>query len=114
MKIMDLNSFLEEMDNDYDDVNMIVSEFTNSIEKQLPQMLKIFKDGDYNTLSREAHSIKGGARNIMAPGLEFAATDLEVSATNKDPIMSEKYINKLEVEFIRFKRFISENLFINH
>lgn len=114
MKIMDLDSFLEEMDNDYDDVNMIVAEFTNSIEIQLPQMFKIIRDGDYHTLNREAHSIKGGARNIMAPGLEFAATDLEMSARNSDPRKSEKFLNNLEMEFIRFKRFISENLFINH
>lgn len=114
MEIMDLKSFIEEMDGDYDDVNMIVTEFTHCVELQIPLMLSLFNSSDFMTLSREAHSIKGGARNIMAPAMEFAAEDLEKSSKNADSELSLKNIHNIEIEFIKFKKYISENLFINH
>lgn len=113
MKIMDLNLFLEEMDNDYDDVITIVNEFTRSLTSQLPMMEQLYRDKDFPVLTREAHSIKGGARNIMAQGLEFAATDLETAAKGSDIELCEKYLFNLEAQFIRFRKFVSSNLLVN-
>ncbi|QEN05408.1 Hpt domain-containing protein [Thiospirochaeta perfilievii] len=114
MEIMNISAFLEEMDNDYDDVNMIVTEFSESIKIQLQNMLEQLGRGDFTTLSREAHSIKGGARNVMAPRLESAAENLEFAAKDFNQNNIKKSLNNLSEEFLVFNKFITENLYINH
>lgn len=113
MEIMDLNSLLGEMDQDGDMVNIIVSEITDAIEKQIPHMKSLLRDGDYHTLAREAHSIKGGSRNVMAEGLELSSTALEIAAKSTNFDISNRTLVSLEYEFRRFKFFAQSHSLIN-
>ena len=110
MNIMDLDSLMNEMDNDIDVVNMLVTEFSSAINKQLPVIKKLFTNEDYNGISREAHSIKGGARNLMTEGLEIASKSIEAAVKNDDKEEILKSIGLLEKEYEHFKFFISTNI----
>lgn len=109
MDIMDLDSFLTEMDHDSDVVNMILTELVRSIDAQIPYMKSLLVVGDYKTLSREAHSIKGGARNIMAEGLEKSSEKLEFCAKDENLEDIEKALDHLVQEYEKFNEFIIKN-----
>lgn len=109
MEIMDLDSFLTEMDHDSDVVNMILTELIRSIDAQIPYIKSLLVVGDYSTLSREAHSIKGGARNIMAEGLEKASEKLEFCAKDENLEQVELALNNLIFEYDRFTNFILQH-----
>ncbi|OQY39015.1 MAG: hypothetical protein B6229_04635 [Spirochaetaceae bacterium 4572_7] len=110
MKIMELEEFIEEMDYDYEAVDMVVSEYIKALSRQLPLLDRLFEEHEYKVLSREAHSIKGGARNLMVPGLEDVSTSLESAALHEDDIAISKYIIRLKEESVRYELFVRENL----
>ncbi|MGL1890482.1 MAG: Hpt domain-containing protein [Spirochaetaceae bacterium] len=110
MNIMDYDSFLEEMDQDLDVVNMIIDEFIKSINNQLPLMEELYINRDYNTLNREAHSIKGGARNLMAKSLELTSKDLEFAAADHDNLLIEQYLAQIKKDVEMFNNFITAKL----
>lgn len=112
MEVMDLSSFLEEMDNDYDVVNMIIGEYISSLDEQIPLMKKLLNEKEYITISREAHSIKGGARNVMAQRLEEASCQLEQAAQREDDSAITENIMTLDKEYNIYKLFIKEHLSI--
>lgn len=119
MEIMNLKMFLEEMDNDYEMVEMIVNQYIESLEKQLIKMKDLLGKDTHNgesiyiVISREAHSIKGGARNVMAPRLERVSKELEEKSATKDNNVIKKIIDELEIEYNAYKTFVLNNL-INH
>jgi len=113
MKIIDLESFNEEMDNDRDVVKMVISELINAIDNQIPRMRALIEERKYLVLGREAHSIKGGARNVMAERLEYASADLEKCVLNEVP---EEILASLELftsEFNLFKVYTTRELSTN-
>lgn len=107
MNIMDFESFLDEMDNDYEVVNLVVNEFINSLDTQIFDMDLLLKSKNYTVLSREAHSIKGGARNLMAYRLEESAKNLEESVISQDPILISNNISRVIEEVEVFKNYIN-------
>lgn len=110
MEIMNLKMFLDEMDNDYETVEMIVSQYISSLSEQLKSMNKLLNESSYSVLSREVHSIKGGARNLMAPRLENVSMELESYIAEQDKDKISKGIENLQSEFTVYKDFIKENL----
>lgn len=110
MEIMNLKMFLDEMDNDYETVEMIVSQYITSLEEQLKNMKKLLDESSYSVLSREAHSIKGGARNLMAPRLEKVSMELETLIAGQDRGKITKGIENLESEFLIYKDYVKDNL----
>lgn len=110
MNIMDFDSFLEEMDGDLDAVNMIVGELVKAIKTQLPIMSDLYTNKDYHTLNREAHSIKGGASNLMAFDLGAVAKQLEFAAADQNDVLIERYMASLIVEFENFKSYVNTKL----
>lgn len=110
MNIMDFDSFLDEMDNDIDVVGVVVSEFINSLDVQLLDIDNYIKNGNYIILSREAHSIKGGARNLMADRLVSCSESLEIAAKNGDATSAKKNLDRLNEEVKLFKEFITDKI----
>ena len=109
MCIMELEEFIEEMGNDMDDVRLIIGEYINSVALQIPLMKDLIVSRDFTTLEREAHSIKGGARNVMAQGMEYAARDLEMSARESRSEECELYLSVLFEKFGDFRNFIESS-----
>ena len=110
MKEMELEEFLEEMDYDLDIVNMVISEYIASLNSQIPKLDRLFKARDYTVITREAHSIKGGARNLMAPELEDVSAHLEQAAKNHDDSEIARYLITLQDKSKSYELYVKENL----
>ncbi len=85
-----------------DVVRTVVSRFVDkcaSIEEELRGYLD---DGDYATLEREAHGLKGGARNLEALPLGDAAAFLEASAKMEDERRCRHYLDELRAPLAEF------------
>ncbi len=95
---LDLTGLAEELQ-DEEVARMIADGFLEQVEEQLPAMHRAFSEHDLETLAREAHSIKGGALNLMAARLGTAAKDLEYAARAGDRSLVEKLFPDLEQEF---------------
>lgn len=112
MNIMDLDSFLAEMDGDINDVKMIVSQFVTSIKDQIPLIEEYISVNNYSSITMEAHSIKGGARNIMAIDLELKAEALEFSSRAKEIETIKINFAKLKDSFEKLQDFALANYLI--
>ena len=110
MKEMELEEFLEEMDYDLEIVKMVVSEYISALNSQIPKLDELFKAKDYNVITREAHSIKGGARNLMAPELEDVSSHLEQAAKEHDDTAIARYLVTLQDKSKRYELYVKENL----
>ena len=75
--------------------------FIDKVEDQIQNMYKNLKDGDYDALRQDAHSIKGGSSNLYINLLSSAAKDLESAAVDRDEDC-EKLINRVKDEFETF------------
>ena len=66
-------------------------------------------EGDAEVVRREAHSIKGGAANLLANALSAVAFELE--NIGKSGVLSEgaETLEKLEREFFRLERFVTKH-----
>lgn len=87
-----------------------LAEFIRHVGTQLQEMKKQLDAGDFETLGREAHSIKGGSWNLAAKIFGNAAARLESSAREKDAAASFEYLKKLGSLFPELKREIEKCL----
>lgn len=76
--------------------NQIIKGFLDLIPRQLEIMKQALEDNDFPLLHREAHSIKGGALNVMAYDLSEKAKDIELQAKEKQKDQLENKIDILE------------------
>ncbi|MBN2618902.1 MAG: Hpt domain-containing protein [Spirochaetales bacterium] len=107
--MIDIETFSEEMDNDREVIKLILTELISSIDMQIPLMRKHLQNNEFTALSREAHSIKGGCRNVMSEPLALAAENLEKTALNEisnDTLIALKDLTTL---FEQFKNFVNNN-----
>jgi len=81
---IDINKAIEEFDGKKEIVIMVLKEFIANLKKQLLLIKESIENNDYNLLSKEAHSIKGGAANITAYDISNTASKLEKTAQSKN------------------------------
>jgi len=82
---IDLDAYVERMGGNKDIAETIIRGFMHQIPTQLEAMEKAIRNGDGETVSREAHSLKGGALNVFADGLRQASNELENYAMQVGP-----------------------------
>jgi len=82
----------------------LIAGFLKELTRQLPHMKQIFTEADFVTIRREAHSIKGGALNLMAPPVYRAALELEDAAKFEDIAAIPGCLKKLSLEFSRLEQ----------
>jgi len=81
---IDMAQALKEFDNDEEFFNEVLKEFLHNVQNQLPIIRKAIGDNDFETIKDQSHSIKGGAANLLAMDLSFAAGKLEKAKENED------------------------------
>ena len=81
---IDINKAIEEFDGKKEIVIMVLKKFIANLKKQLLLIKESIENNDYNLLSKEAHSIKGGAANITAYDISNTASKLEKTAQSKN------------------------------
>jgi PAS domain S-box-containing protein len=75
---------LERLMGDVDLVHTILQGFLGDIPIQLAKLKSFVLEGDAVAAQRQAHTIKGAAANVGAPGLRDAALELEELSQAKD------------------------------
>ncbi len=80
-----------------------LAEFIQKVESQLAEMRLLLAKGDFETLRREAHSIKGGSWNLSMKEFGDAAGILESSARENRQADSAEALEKLEALFPRLR-----------
>jgi len=80
-----------------------LAEFVRRVDIQLNQMQSLLDAGDYATLRREAHSIKGGSWNLAIKKFGDAAGRLEISAKENNATASDEYLKELSSLFPALK-----------
>jgi len=83
----------------------VFDEFIENVEHQIKEIKSALKTDNSSVVSRLAHSIKGGAANLLAPGLSFAAGELEKAGNDKSLDNGESMLATLEYEFNRLKSY---------
>lgn len=105
-----LEAFLTEIQDDAA-AKELLRGFLDEVRSRLPSLERCLTEGDTAALHREAHSIKGGALNVMAPGLELAARELErlAKADQRDELSFA--LTAVRREFERLVRYLDDRGF---
>ena len=98
------NEFLEELDGGIDLTAELLDGFVIDTSQRISEAEKALNSGDMKRLHLEAHSIKGGALNLMADNLAECALGLEQSAGSQSS-GDENLIHNLKELKMAFKRF---------
>jgi signal transduction histidine kinase/CheY-like chemotaxis protein/HPt (histidine-containing phosphotransfer) domain-containing protein len=85
--------------------------YLDEVRARLPILEHCLSVGDTSALHREAHSIKGGALNIMAPGLELTARELERCAKSDRHDELSFALAALRREFSRLVKYLEDRGF---
>ncbi|MBU0729284.1 MAG: response regulator [Proteobacteria bacterium] len=98
----DLDRAIKEYEGERGVVIEIIDEFLLDVRKQLETIARAIDESDAEIIRREAHSIKGGARNITAEPMADAAAALEDAGKSADMGNAGLALKKLEEEIDHF------------
>lgn len=98
---MDEKALLEELGGDTEMREQLVDGFAQILEEQLDHLDRALSDEEWETLHREAHSIKGGAANLFADALSESALQLEQAAKERNRERADTLLPRLKMEAIR-------------
>ena len=108
-KPIDIEKAIAEFEGDKQFLSEVLEGFTIGVGERIVVIRMALSRGDAETVTKEAHAIKGGAANITARALSSAASALENKAKTKELDGAEEIADRLEREFKALKRFIQEN-----
>lgn len=91
-------------------VRSILIRFISRTERQIAEIPGLIEKGDWETALREAHTIKGSARNLNALELGDAAMRWEAACKQKDPAALGAPCGDTAAAFARFRAAAGEFL----
>jgi CheY-like chemotaxis protein len=106
---IDFDAYVERMGGNKDIAETIIRGFIQQIPVQLEAMEKAIRNGDTETVNREAHSLKGGASNVFADSLRQASYELESQAMSASPDLAMELLAVIRKEYERLVAFRAEN-----
>ncbi len=102
---------LMEFENDDDLVHSLMEEFLKNTRAQVKSMKDSFENGDFGSIQRESHGIKGGAANLCAMPLSNAAKALEMACKKHEtPDTIFKLLNDLNKAVESFGSYVKKKL----
>ncbi|TCW60463.1 response regulator [Treponema sp. J25] len=111
--IFDVDELLDNFLGEIETVIPLLAQFLERTEGKIQQLPDLLRNQSWETLEREAHTIKGSALNLGAHGLGKAALTLEEATKKKDPALIPSAIQVVAQAFKVFKehaqRVISEH-----
>ncbi|MDJ0840727.1 MAG: ATP-binding protein [Acidobacteriota bacterium] len=105
---IDVQRAIEEFEDDRELVRRVLAEFCDGLNERLNIIEHALVDCDYETLSAEAHSLKGGCANICAEPMAQIAAELEDCAKESKTDALPALVSGLSresgrlVEYLRF------------
>jgi len=100
-----LSSFLDDTAFLYE----VIDGFQNNLATQGPLITRALSDQHWDTVVREAHSIKGGAYNLYANRIAQAATLLEKAGKEKNSTECKHCLDALEENISSFNHHVKNN-----
>lgn len=105
---LDFEMALDEFDDDKEYLMKVVNIFLENVKKQIIIMQQAIKDGDTETIRKEAHAIKGGAATLMADNLAGVAERLENVGKSGNIEKCLEIVNRLEDELGLLELFVKD------
>ena len=102
--------FLEFLDNDRETGNLVLGGFLKETAILIEHLEQAFAAGDFTTLHRHAHSLKGGALNLMASRLAAAAWRLQEAARDESGQVIPGAMEDLRQAFDEFRKETKDSL----
>jgi PAS domain S-box-containing protein len=102
---LDIPAAVKEFEGNRELVSSIIKEFLQDLRAQIAKIQAAIGNADLETVSREAHAIKGGAANITAHQLSLTASGLEQHAKASNMPACHDSICKLISEIDRLETF---------
>lgn len=100
-----IDDFINDVTENKDLAFSLINDFLDIVKKQLKTIRKNIELQNSSNVHREAHSIKGGALNIMADGLVQASKDLEMLAKNGNLEKADLLLDNIENEYNTAKEY---------
>lgn len=94
--VFDVSGPLEDFSNDAEAYQGLLRDFLKSLPVRLGKMRQAHATGDYQTLSREAHSLKGISAGLGAASLSRMASQLDKSCLNGGRDKAGKLLAQVE------------------
>ncbi len=107
---IDYEKALAEFGNDKKLFDEVFNEFIVSVDAQIKEISVAVKSENAAVVEAKAHSVKGGAANLLAPGLSFAAGQLEKAGREETFEKLGSILETLEYEFNRLKSYNTNNI----
>jgi signal transduction histidine kinase/CheY-like chemotaxis protein/HPt (histidine-containing phosphotransfer) domain-containing protein len=106
--VLDMGDALERFDGDREFFGEVLEDFLESGSVQVRILEQAVRDGDYERLEREAHSLKGAAANLSASRLSKIALELEIMGRTHSLDGAESRIRDIEREIESIQRLVLE------
>ena len=84
-------------------VKSLLGRFMERTERQMAEVPLLVERGDWETAVREAHTIKGSARSLSAPGLGDVAARWEAACKAGDTLAVWALVPEMREAFDRLK-----------
>ncbi|MBF0349938.1 MAG: response regulator [SAR324 cluster bacterium] len=107
---LDLQQSLEEFGDDKVFLLEVLHEYFEHVQSQMLNIKNCLDSKDYKTIEREAHSIKGGARNLRAMPLGDIAFELELSGKSGNHTQIELILPQMAQALIELKTYVKQHL----
>jgi HPt (histidine-containing phosphotransfer) domain-containing protein len=96
--MLDIDKLANELGFEAEDIQMLVTMFVESANQSLANIEGALQSGDFQTLSSEAHSIKGSAANLKLDSISKLALIIEQASKNDLECDYKAVISKLSSE----------------
>ncbi|MBF0559186.1 MAG: Hpt domain-containing protein, partial [Nitrospirae bacterium] len=103
---LNIEEVVKDFGGDKNMVLRIICEFIDTINAQVTKMRDAIDKGEFDTVRKEAHSIKGGSANINAMDLSRVASELEQAALSEASLCSD-LLSRLSIETERLNVYIT-------
>ncbi len=107
---IDFEKAVAEFDGMRELVVNLLEEFMQLAAEQVENMRNAIDQKDMETLSREAHTIKGGAANVYAIPVSCAAKKIEESVENQVISVLLQDVDSLEGELLRLREYLAQQV----
>jgi HPt (histidine-containing phosphotransfer) domain-containing protein len=106
--ILDLNDFMERVQNDKELLLELLDIFTSDFEEKRRELEDAFNRNDPLTVEHVAHFLKGSCSNISAGLLRQLFFELEKKGRDNDLSDKEKYLNAIDREYQQLVNYLGE------
>ncbi|MEP7134992.1 MAG: PAS domain S-box protein [Chloroflexota bacterium] len=104
---VDIQAVVERFDNDSVFVMSVINDFKNNLPERMQEIHHALQARDMNSLSRQAHNLKGISLNINAGPMAQTALEIETTALREDTEGASIFVTQLDLEVDRFEKYLA-------